>query len=252
MTGPVHIAALSPTICSTWRSLTSRRPTGGTRSCCPGSGCSAHRFVEPFVVKWYLRGGIARSEEIPGAAIPGAPFLGVIGVAPSIERLRKFAAREQRLLDTGVLVMPPDPSGAVPATGPAAIEGLRTVPPRENGGNMDVKQLMAGTTVTFGDVVWHPRLPVFEFTHSAGERCICDHWHLRRRSRIDEGVALVAVVGDLNGIPGSAPLARCSTRPTSQLSQSTRDTRPTVVPASTRRAATRSTTCCCRRPRSTG
>src|SRR5206468_3882450 len=43
------------------------------------------------------------------------------------------------------LVFPPDATGAVPVRGPAATEGLRTVPPRENGGNFDVKQLTKGS-----------------------------------------------------------------------------------------------------------
>ena len=41
--------------------------------------------------------------------------------------------------------MGPEPKGAVPAWEPLASEGLRTIPPRENGGNMDIKQLTAGT-----------------------------------------------------------------------------------------------------------
>lgn len=44
----------------------------------------------------------------------------------------------------GGLVFPPDPAGAVSASGPAATEGLRIIPPRENGGNADVKQLTRG------------------------------------------------------------------------------------------------------------
>ena len=38
----------------------------------------------------------------------------------------------------------PDAGGAVPARGAAATHGLRTLPPRENGGNFDVKQLTRG------------------------------------------------------------------------------------------------------------
>ena len=40
--------------------------------------------------------------------------------------------------------MPPAPS---PARGRAATEGLRTLPPRENGGNFDVKQITKGSTL---------------------------------------------------------------------------------------------------------
>src|SRR5207244_5190251 len=39
--------------------------------------------------------------------------------------------------------LPPDPNGRVPA-GPFGLAGLRTLPPRENGGNFDVKQLTKG------------------------------------------------------------------------------------------------------------
>jgi formamidase len=40
--------------------------------------------------------------------------------------------------------LPPDPDGAVPAGEPVAGEGLRTVPPREAGGNIDIKQATPG------------------------------------------------------------------------------------------------------------
>src|SRR5262249_61072306 len=42
---------------------------------------------------------------------------------------------------------PPDANCAVPASGPCALAGLRTVPPRENGGNFDVKQLTKGSNL---------------------------------------------------------------------------------------------------------
>jgi len=71
--------------------------------------------------------------------------MGVSGVAPSVAQLRAWTARENALLSRGGLVFPPDPAGAVPGHGPAATEGLRTLPPRENGGNFDVKQLTRGS-----------------------------------------------------------------------------------------------------------
>src|SRR4029077_6810717 len=84
-------------------------------------------------------------DELPGVAIPGVPFLGLVGVAPSHERLAVFAEREADLGRRGGIVLPPDPRSAIPATGPGATEGLRTVPPRETGGNMDIKQLTVGS-----------------------------------------------------------------------------------------------------------
>ena len=52
---------------------------------------------------------------------------------------------ENDAMATGKVVFPPDAGGAVPASGPAATEGLRTIPPRECGGNFDVKQLTKGS-----------------------------------------------------------------------------------------------------------
>ena len=45
----------------------------------------------------------------------------------------------------GGMVLGPEPRDAVPSYEPLASEGLRTVPPREHGGNLDIKQLTAGT-----------------------------------------------------------------------------------------------------------
>jgi formamidase len=148
MTGPVSIRGAEPGDLLDVEILDVTPAEWGYTIIMPNLGALDYRFSEPFVVKWDLRGGVARSAEVPGVAIPGEPFLGVVGVAPSPERVRQFTAREQALLDTGALVMPPDARSAVPSAGVAATDGLRTVPPRENGGNMDVKQLTAGSVVT--------------------------------------------------------------------------------------------------------
>src|ERR671934_499226 len=73
--------------------------------------------------------------------------MGVIGVAPSAELLRQTAEREAELLARGGAVLGPDPVGAVPSSEPIASTALRTIPPRETGGNLDIKQLSAGTTL---------------------------------------------------------------------------------------------------------
>jgi formamidase len=77
--------------------------------------------------------------------IPAAPFMGISGVAPSRRQLETWTRREADLLARGGLVFPPDPGAAVPSSGPIAAHGLRTIPPRENGGNFDVKQLTRGS-----------------------------------------------------------------------------------------------------------
>jgi formamidase len=111
----------------------------------PGLGFLRDLFTTPFLVHWQIRDGWATSPQLPKVRIPGASFMGVSGVAPSAAQLRAWAAREQALMTRGGLVFPPDAAGAVPRRGPAATEGLRTLPPRENGGNFDVKQLTKGS-----------------------------------------------------------------------------------------------------------
>jgi len=139
----------------------------------PGLGFLRDVMTEPFLVHWQIRDGWATSAEIPGVRIPGAPFMGVSGVAPSAAQLTEWTAREQRVIDKGGLAFPPDPAGAVP-TGPCGIVGLRTLPPRENGGNFDVKQLTKGSRLF---------LPVFKegglfstgdghFAQGDGEVCV--------------------------------------------------------------------------------
>ena len=111
----------------------------------PGLGFLRDVFTTPFMVHWQIRDGWATSPKLPRVRIPGAPFMGVSGVAPSAAQVRAWTARENELMSRGGMVFPPDPTGAVPGRGPAATEGLRTLPPRENGGNFDVKQLTKGS-----------------------------------------------------------------------------------------------------------
>jgi formamidase len=139
----------------------------------PGLGFLRDVMTEPSLVHWRIADSWATSAQIPGVRIPGAPFMGVSAVAPSVEKLAEWTAREQRVIDKGGFALPPDPAGAVP-TGPCGLAGLRTLPPRENGGNFDVKQLTKGAKLF---------LPVFKegglfstgdghFAQGDGEVCV--------------------------------------------------------------------------------
>jgi formamidase len=139
----------------------------------PGLGFLRDVMTTPFVVHWKISDGWATAPEIPGVRIPGAPFMGISGTAPSAQKLKEWTEREQRALDAGGFVMPPSPDGAVPG-GRCGLEGLRTLPPRENGGNFDVKQLTKGSKLL---------LPVFtkgalfstgdgHFAQGDGEVCV--------------------------------------------------------------------------------
>jgi formamidase len=76
-----------------------------------------------------------------------SPFPGTFGVAPSRTLRQAAVEREAELAARGGFALPPDPDGAVPAQEPIASEGLRTIPPRENAGNIDIRQTTPGVTM---------------------------------------------------------------------------------------------------------
>ena len=67
----------------------------------PGLGFLRDVMTTPFVVQWKIRDGWATSAELPGVRIPGAPFMGISGTAPSAQKLKEWTEREQRALDAG-------------------------------------------------------------------------------------------------------------------------------------------------------
>ena len=118
----------------------------------PGFGFLRDRFPDPYIVNWKLDRLMATSEQIPGVRIPIAAFMGSVGVLPGDVETDMMLKREAELAAAGGVVLPPQPVGALPADicGPEGSDNdrcLRTIPPRENGGNMDVKQMQVGTTL---------------------------------------------------------------------------------------------------------
>src|SRR2546429_854237 len=67
----------------------------------PGLGFLRDLFTTPFLVHWQIRDGWATAQKLPGVRIPGAPFMGVSGVAPSAAPGRAWAARENELMGRG-------------------------------------------------------------------------------------------------------------------------------------------------------
>src|SRR5262245_64328775 len=63
----------------------------------PGLGFLRDVFTTPYLVHWQIRDGWATSSKLPGVRIPGAPFMGVSGVAPSAQ-VRAWTARENDLM----------------------------------------------------------------------------------------------------------------------------------------------------------
>ena len=149
MTGPVRVEGAEPGDLLVVDILDVRPSGFGYTAQIPGLGFLRDEFPDPFLVRWEIAGEWATSPDLPGVRIPGAPFMGTMGVAPSRALLERITARERELADRGDEVALPEPTGAVPGDEPVATEGLRTKPPRENGGNLDVRQLVAGSRVLF-------------------------------------------------------------------------------------------------------
>ena len=142
----------------------------GVTALIPGFGYLADLFPDPYLVKWDIERGLARSEELPGVAVPGATFAGVAGVAPSHETMERIRSREEELRARGGAVADDAPEAAVP---PQAASGLRTIPPRELGGNLDVPQLVAGSRLLLGVDVPGALFSVGDLHFAQGEGEVC-------------------------------------------------------------------------------
>jgi formamidase len=145
LTGPVYVEGAQPGDLLEVEIVEVVPDTYGYTVQVPGFGFLREAFPEPFMVRWTISDGWATSADLPGVRIPGAPFMGTIGLSPGREALGRIAAREQAGLERGGFVLPPSAASAVPSDPAIAGEALRTIPPREQAGNVDIKQLAVGT-----------------------------------------------------------------------------------------------------------
>lgn len=173
LTGPVYVEGAEPGDLLEVRIGEIQPEPFGFTVQVPGFGFLRDDFPQPHIVHWRIANGWAESDDLPGVRIPGAPFMGVIGVAPSAELRATMQAREAELAARGGFALPPDPTGAVPNDRQLAAESLRTIPPRETAGNLDIKQLSAGTTLLIP--VWAPgalfSVGDAHFAQGDGEAC---------------------------------------------------------------------------------
>jgi formamidase len=144
LTGPVYVEGAEPGDLLEVRILDVEPAGFGFTVQIPGFGFLRDEFPDPFIVRWTIANGYAESADLPGVRIPGAPFPGTIGLAPSRELLARISEREQALIGRGGFALPPSAAGAVPDDPAIASEALRTIPPRETAGNVDIKQLSKG------------------------------------------------------------------------------------------------------------
>jgi formamidase len=145
LTGPVYVNGAEPGDILEAEILEVEPDSYGFTIQVPGFGFLRDEFPDPYIAKWTIADGWATSEDLPGVRIPGHPFMGTIGLSPDRELMERTTVREQAALDRGGMVLPPDPTDAVPTDPAIATTALRTVPPRETAGNVDIKQLGAGT-----------------------------------------------------------------------------------------------------------
>jgi formamidase len=150
LTGPFHVEGVDPGDVLEVEIIDVEPLDFAWTQVAPGGGGLMREFVSgSLIVRWRLEDGVARSDDLPGVAIPGAPFIGTIGVAPSPELLDEILEREAALVRAGGYGVLPQAKNAVPTTPAVQERGLRTLPPREFGGNMDVKDVGAGSRVSF-------------------------------------------------------------------------------------------------------
>lgn len=152
MTGPVHIEGAKRGDALAVTLVDIEPDEFGYTLIVPGFGFLRDLYTEPYFVGWRTARDGATSDAMPGVRIPMAAFMGSVGVLPGEPEVAAWMAREAALGAAGGIALPPEPTGAQPAAvcgpeGSHADSCLRTIPPRENGGNMDVQQMQVGTTL---------------------------------------------------------------------------------------------------------
>ena len=152
MTGPVHIEGAEQGDVLAITLIDIEPDQYGYTVIVPGFGFLRDLFPEPYIVNWKLDRQAATSDQMPGVRVPMAAFMGSVGVLPGDTEVKTWLDREQALAEVGGVALPPQPIGARPdavcgPNGSHKDQCLRTIPPRENGGNMDVQQMQIGTTL---------------------------------------------------------------------------------------------------------
>jgi formamidase len=167
-----------------------------------GGGFLTDHYPDAHKAIWDLRGVHATTRHIPDVRFVGIQHPGLIGCAPSAELLARWNRREQALIDTNPdrvppLALPPLANNAILGTldgsefDRVASEGARTVPPREHGGNVDIKNLTIGSRVYFPVYVEGAKLSLGDLHFSQGDGEISFCGAIEMAGFIELGVDLV-------------------------------------------------------------
>ncbi len=172
--GPVHIegAQAGDVLGVTIESI-EPGPVGWTSASAFGFAGDYIGSEDRFIV-WRLNNDYAESADLPGVRIPNGSFPGVVTTMPGPGQLAVMLEREQQLADAGGAVFSPDPDMAQPSSlcgteGSKPGECLRTIPPREHGGNMDIRYIRAGTTVYLPCYIDGCGLAIGDFHYAQGD-----------------------------------------------------------------------------------
>jgi len=151
-----------------------------------GGGFLTEQVPDAYKVIWDFRGQQATSRHVPGVSFTGIVHPGLMGTAPSATLLSRWNAREGALIAQDPdrvppLALPPEPEAAILGTlqgdafDRAAREAARTAPPRENGGNQDIKNFTKGTRVFYPVFVDGANLSMgdLHFSQGDGEITFC-------------------------------------------------------------------------------
>jgi formamidase len=150
-----------------------------------GGGFLTEHFPQAQKSIWDFHGMFTTSRHVPGVKYAGLIHPGLIGCLPDPKMLETWNTREQALIDsdpaTSGLANPPFAGTAHmgkltgEAKAKAAATGARTVPPREHGGNCDIKDLSRGSKVFFPVYVDGAGLSVgdLHFSQGDGEITFC-------------------------------------------------------------------------------
>lgn len=167
-----------------------------------GGGFLTDHYPEAGKAVWDFHGRFATSRHLPGVRIASNIHPGLAGCAPSAELLATWNRREQALIDTDPyrvppLALPPLETNSLlgSLTGAehdrVAREGARTVPPREHGGNVDIKNLGIGSRVYYPVYVPGAKFSIgdLHFAQGDGEISFCGA--VEMGGHVDIGVDLI-------------------------------------------------------------
>lgn len=151
-----------------------------------GGGFLTDHFPQAQKSIWDFHGMFTTSRHVPRVKYAGLIHPGLIGCLPSANLLETWNARETGLIATNPTRVPPlanppfAPTAHVgrlkgDARDKVAAEGARTVPPREHGGNCDIKDLSRGAKIYFPVYVSGGGLSMgdLHFSQGDGEITFC-------------------------------------------------------------------------------